>query len=298
MPEASFLASQMKRSVWVVWSVLLESYRRFSVHGCPTMSAAIAFYTLLGLIPLALLAISVLGHVLGEEYARREVIGLVREAAPGTSHALIGAMRAISGQKDRWFINIVGLVGLLWSGMNLLGSLSAFLTQAWTGESDRRAYVRQKLVALAAVASAGALFLLSIAFASLVSSARESVELSRHLVRLNAPVGGVLAFLGSVIMFFLLYRFLPAARVSSTAAAVGALSAAILWHITRSLFMALVASSSRYGEIYGPLAGVVIFLLWIFYTAMILLFCAEIAAVYQGRIERGSRPTPQPGASS
>jgi membrane protein len=255
------------------------------------MSAAVAFYSLLWLIPLALLVISIFGHVLGEQEARCKVIDLVRGAAPGSSSVVVGAIRSISGQQGHWFVTIVGLLGLLWAGMNLLGSLSAFLTQAWTGRRVRRTYLLQRLFALAALVGAGVLFWLSVVLTSVVSSVSKNPELSQVMKGLSLPVGGLFSFGASVLVFFVLYRFLPAAKVETRAALIGAVLGGVLWHVTRRVFMLLVANSSRYGQVYGPLAGVVIFMIWIFYTSMILFYCAEVAAVWQDR-RRWAAETP------
>jgi len=57
----------------------------------------------------------------------------------------------------------------------------------------------------------------------------------------------------------------------------------VLLHALRSGFSSLIVLSSRYGSVYGPLAGVVMLLLWAYYSAAVLLGCAEIAAAYQRR---------------
>ena len=262
------------------------AYRRFSLHGCRVMAAATAFYALLSVVPLALLAVALSGHLLGAQEAYRKVADLLRAGMPeASSQALLSAIKVISRKEGRWFVYLVGLFGLLWSGMSLLTNLSVFLTRAWGEQPIRRAFLRQRLVALAAIGAAGTLFFLSLVFTSVASSLKHHPEwlslLSDYLSAPKAPSGPVLSLVVGVAMFFLLYRFLPAARVTSAAALVGAVPAAILWHISRSLFGALVASSTRYGQVYGPLAGVVVFMLWVYYSAMILFLCAELAALYQ-----------------
>lgn len=288
----------MRKLASQTWAIVREAFRGYSSHGCSIMAAATAFYSLLSLVPLALLAVSIFGHFLGAEEAHRKVINFVRAAIPGSGQqqALLGAVRVVASKESRWFINLVGLFGLLWSGLSLLSNLSLFLTRAWTGRPGGRAFLARRLVALGAIAVAGTLFFLSVVFTSLVSSFKHNPErlgaLSHTLARLNLPINWVFYIVLGVAMFFFLYRFLPAAEVSSRAALVGAIPAALLWHLSRSLFGMLVASSSRYGHVYGPLAGVVIFMLWVYYSAMILFFCVEVAAAYQGQ----SGPVGQPAA--
>jgi membrane protein len=280
----------VKRLGAQTWAILADAYRRFYAHGCPSMAAATSFYTLLSLVPMALLAISIFGQILGAREVQDRIAALMHQAVPGSG----AQIRVLASRESRWFVNGVGLFGLLWSGMNLLSSLSSFLTRAWGGAPGARTFWGQKLVALAAMAAAGTLFFLSVVVASLASSLSRHRErlgvLWDYLTLLDLPASFLFSLLVSVVMFYLLYRFLPAAPVSSRAALVGALAGGALWHVTRGLFAVLVANSARYGRIYGPLAGVVVFMLWMYYSAMVLLFCAEIAAAYQSRFLSSTPP--------
>jgi membrane protein len=270
-----------------IWAVLLGAFRGYTRDGCSIMAAATAFYALLSLVPLTLLAVSIFGHFLGAEEAHRKVVSLVQAAVPGSSQQLVSAIRVIASRESRWFVNLVGLFGLLWSGLSLVSNLSVFLTRAWGGQPAGRAFLGRRLIALAAIAAAGVLFLVSVVVTSLMSSFKQHPEtlgaLARLLAELNPPIGWVVYLAIEVAIFFCLYRVLPAAGVSSRAALVGAVAGALLWHLSHSLFGMLVESSSRYGHVYGPLAGVVIFMLWVYYSATILFFCAEMGAAYQRR---------------
>ena len=83
-----------------LWSTLAAGYRRFQSHNCPTMCAAVAFYTLLWLIPLLLLATTVFGHVVGEHQARQRLIEVIHGAAPGSSGVLVRAIRSLSPRAE------------------------------------------------------------------------------------------------------------------------------------------------------------------------------------------------------
>jgi membrane protein len=84
-------------------------------------------------------------------------------------------------------------------------------------------------------------------------------------------------------MLFLLYWTMPAGRVSARAAAAAAVPGALLWVVLRSAFALLVAGSSRYKGLYGPLAGAIVLLVWIYYSAYIVIFCGEIGSTLQAR---------------
>ena len=289
----------MNRLLRNALALVREAFLRFSRHHCGIMAAATSFYALLSLVPLALLAISIFGRILSPEEAQRRVLDLIQAAVPGSSpRPFLGAIRTIASHESRWFVNSVGLFALLWAGTGLLGNLSSFLTIAWTGRTGGRTFLGRRLVALAAIAVAGLFFFLSVVFTSVMaalSSHRGQFALLLEVVsRVSKVTELLLATVVAIAMFFLLYRFLPAARVTNRAAFVGAIPAAVLWHLSRLLFRLLVASSARYGQIYGPLAGVVIFLLWVYYSGIILFYCAEIAAAYQDRFAPARSSPDQP----
>jgi YihY family inner membrane protein len=82
---------------------------------------------------------------------------------------------------------------------------------------------------------------------------------------------------------YLVYQTMPNGRVSARAAWAAALPAGFLWNGSRSLFAVFVTASSRYGELYGPLAGAIALLVWIYVSAHIVIYCGEIGATLQAR---------------
>ena len=248
------------------WLLLRDAHREFAKDAGSVIAGAIAFFTSLALIPIALLALSLLGHVLGSERAYTHVAEATQQALPGVSQQVLEALRSYS-EGRRLLVNVVGTLGLVWSSVNLFALLSSILTTIWIGE-PRRGFVGQRLAGLLCLLVGGALFVLNMALTWLVGA---------------VSVGGTGLGALAALIFFLLYRFLPAGLVSSRAALAGALPAAVLWLLSRYLFSVLVAGSSRYGRLYGPLAGAVVLLLWIYYSAYIMIFCAELGVVAQRR---------------
>jgi membrane protein len=268
------------------WEVLKTSYQGFTRHGCPTMAAAIGLYFLLSVVPFALLAVATFGSVLGAEEARTWISNLIRDNVPVASESVLAAVHSITIPESRAFAYVIGLIGLLWAATTLPAQMSMYLTTIW---ADRpvRGFLARRLMALAVIAASGGILLFSLVLAGAASALAGNAAwfgpLSKVVALLSLLAGSLLSPLLFLLMLFLLYRFLPAARVSGRAALLGAILGAILLHVLRAVFTALIVASSRYGEIYGPLAGAVVLLLWAYYSAVVLLGCAEIAAAYQRR---------------
>jgi membrane protein len=277
----------MRHRAVEVWRLLTTAYRGFERDGGWVTAGAIAFFSILGLVPIALLGFTLFARLLGSE-AHQEFEATVQQLLPGGSRPVLDAIAAYS-RNPKPLVELVGTLGLLWSGTSLFVVLSHILTTIWVGRRER-SYLAQRLVGLLALLAGGLLFLVNMLAAGVIAALRAHEELlgplavvlhDMHFLGSMAPffLSAVFAALG----FFLLYRFLPNGSVSTRAAALAALPAAMLWLASRALFSVLVAGSSHYGQVYGPLAGAVVLLLWIYYTAYIMIFCAELGVAAQGR---------------
>ena len=269
-----------------IWRLFRDAYQEFNRDAGAVTAGAIAFFATLSLVPIALLATSLLGHFLGSAEAFSQVERVMQQLLPGVSQEVLGALRAYSAP-SRLLVNVVGTLGLLWSGTNLFALLSQILTAIWF-DRPPRGFAAQRLAGLLCLLVGGALFFGNIVLTSFAAalSAQEArfgplAHYVRPLLGSASPylISGALA----ALTFFLLYRFLPAGKVSTRASLTAALPAALLWLVSRYLFALLVAGSSHYGQIYGPLAGAVVLLLWIYYSAYILIFCAELGVTAQQR---------------
>jgi membrane protein len=245
------------------------------------MAAATAFFGLLSLIPLAALAISILGRVLGSgPAAESHILNLLHAVLPVKAAGLDTAIRSFPSPRGSWFVETVSLLGLLWAGSRLFLTLEDALTRVWSGHGRGRPLLLRNLVALAATVGAGVIFLVLL----LLTTAAAAVA---HLAggRLVLPVSAWLqAFgppVGAWLMFLLMYQFLPQGRVNWSKAILGAGVAAVLWEFSRMLFADLVTRSAAYGKLYGSLAGTVVMTVWMYLSATIMLAGAELAVVLQ-----------------
>lgn len=257
-----------------------------------TMAAAIGFYTLICLAPLALLMVWALQLVMGRggggyEWLRATVQRIAGQAAAG----IMEQIDALLTNPDSHIAGIFSLLVLIWAGLRLFEALAVSLTEIWPGE-EHRGVIGRKLIALASLAGSGVLLLVAALLTALLPTVIDFlgrvpiVDTGRIFFLepgLYVVVEGAVAFAA----FFLLFKFIPASPVPTRAAAVGALFTAVVWRAVTPVFTLTVARSADDSAIYGGLASVVMFLTWAFFSAQILLLGAHFAAAYEHVVTRG-----------
>lgn len=272
---------------WKAWNQFAEDY-------CPLLAAALSFYGLISLIPLCFLGLWELSHWFGPAAGHRMIAQLVRQNVPEASGFLLGQVDAIRKGSDQWMTGTLwGLLPLVWAGSQFYETLERILTAAWAGR-PMRGYFHRKLVTLLTFLCASLFFGVSL----LVTSALTTIT------QMDIKVLGVgpkdfpwlwklaatgLPYVFSVAMFFFLYKFLPNAKVPGMVAFKAAAVTGVAWEYSKTLFASFVAQEKTYQHLYGSLTSVVVFMFWLYFSAVILLLGAEFAAAYHfDGGERGS----------
>lgn len=267
-----------------------EVLRRLREHDLMMMAAAIAFYWLLALIPLLLLGTSAIGYLMGSsDRAVDEVIRAARRVIPrATGGDVEEFLRSVI--QSRHVTGVLGVGFLLWVSMGVFEIIASSLTTL-TGEKETRSYLRRKLVAMVLMLTVGFLFFATL-LGGWVLAAWPNIE---GLLGVRVVLPGFLTdpgfrrYFTSVLMGILLtmvYHVAPVRHIGWPAALAGATVGAILWHQARVVFNWFVTHYGRYSILYGILGGFIGLVLWILYTAVILLFCGLLADV----LDRGGRP--------
>ena len=255
--------------------VIAETTRRVVEHDLMMRAAAVAFYWLLAFIPVLLLGTSAIGYLLGSsDRAVDEVMAATRRMMPrATGPEVEEFLRALIG--SRHVAGVLGIGFLVWVAMGVFEVIAASLTTLADGR-ETRSYFRRKLVALALMCSVGVLFL--------VALLGIHIGLPAFLTDSSFPRHATSVLMA--ILLTIVYRIAPARGIRWPAAAVGATVAALLWHQAKLIFNWYLTHYARYSLFYGILGGFIGLVLWMFYTAIILLLGGVIADV----LDRGGRP--------
>lgn len=243
-------------------------------------AAAISYYGLISLIPLLLLAIAVFGHIMGSyAEARHQVAVFLDNIIPVGAQSLEHSLEQFSRQSG--LLGWIGVIGLLWTGMQVFVTLQEVMNIA-VGSERAHGFLRTRGKALATVVVAGLLFALSIGITSMLAAGR-----SLHFGVDHGNVHFLWDFLGllaavilSIGAFACMYAFLPAQKIGFAGPAVGGVVAGILFELAKHVFKWYVSSFARFDVIYGPLAGAVVIVVWMYLVSIIAVLGAEIASVY------------------
>ena len=286
-PNASRHDGWYYSQLW--WRVLKISYLRYLSSGTPFMAAAIAFYCLICLAPVGILLAALLQHIVHsamiDPESYRALSTFVHEQAGSAADqimALIDQMISqpqVLGASGTLVARLVSVGALIWAGLRLFDIVQVSLAFIWPGR-PMRVYLMRKLVSLVMLIASGLLFVLLVVLLSLRGAALHWV---RHLPQLDVqvplPHGLVTFAIGvglSALAYFLLYKFMPGRRVAAQAALVGAVFAAVIWQAISPIFTRFIVV-----PLFGNLGWVIIFGLWAFMGAQVMLAGGQLAAAYE-----------------
>jgi len=271
------------------WRTLKISYLRYIFSGTSLMAAAIAFYCLICLAPVGILLAALLQRALHsamvDPAAYQALSAFVHEQAGRAADQVMLLVDEVLNQPQALgasgtlVARLVSVGALVWAGLRLFDTIQVSLAFVWPGRIMRM-YVVRKLISLVMLIASGALFLLLVVLLSLRGAALHWFSQFPQLdVALPLPHGLVTFGIGvglSTLAYFLLYKFMPARRVAARAALVGAVPAAVIWQGLSPIFTRFIVV-----PLFGNLGWVIIFGLWAFMGAVVMLIGAQLAAAYE-----------------
>jgi membrane protein len=238
------------------------------------MAASISYYSFLSLFPLLLSLLAIFGMFFPSESILQQLINLVGNFLPGSKGLLENNIGDIV--RFRGALGAVGILGLLWSGSGVFSAINQAINRAWDIKYEHPFYIRKPREFLM-LFIAGILVILSIGATTLLSQiGRIDLPVSGAVVNIGAAI---LAFFFSLVVFTLAHKFTPLNGVSWRHVWPGAVLSTFLFEIAKTLFVFYLNNFNRYDVIYGSLASVIILLVWIYYSAFILLLGAEFSSM-------------------
>lgn len=267
-----------------LWHLLRDSALAFIEDDALSRGAAISFYTVTSLGPVLFIVVAIGGLAFGEDAARGAVTAQLTGLIGKESAALVqAALQGASSRTESIVASIVGAVTLLVTASGVFGEMQAALNVVWRTEPRAitvSRLVRARIVSLGLVAALGFLLLVSlvISAALAVIGAWVNARLAFGTLMLGA-LNAVVSYLLIAVLFAAIYKVLPDTRLAWRDVVVGALLTALLFNIGKAL-IALYLARSAIASSYGAAGALIILLLWIYYSAQIFLFGAELTKVY------------------
>jgi membrane protein len=265
----------LRATLRVAWRAVL----RFQDHHGPDRAAAVAYYTLLSLVPLLIFLISLGMAVLGSfDAAFQGSMLLVRGVVIHLSPASVEALRTFVTQASRF--HWPGLLLLAWTSRRIFASLFSALETVFGVPG--RSFAKHNLVALSMVLVTGIALLFTMAFTMLAATSEGlmlRLRASGELRSLSLLVSRVLPLAVTFAFFFVVYRFVPRKATTGRHAAVGAVLATTLWEAAKSAFAYYIRNVAQYSGIYGTMEGIIVLALWLEISVSIILYCGEVVAL-------------------
>ena len=271
------------------WRGFLRFYRSDNL----TYAASIAYYGLLSLFPLSMLALAVLGRVTADEADRRAVLEFVLRYFPTQFDFITRQLDAF--RTSTVTFGVAGTLGLVWGALGVFGAVSTAVNYAWRVEKTR-SFWRHKLFTFLMLAVAGAMLIVALL---LVSAA--SVVSARWFAAVPASFPGLLALGGLtlrvattalfVLVVGMIFYFVPNTTVRLRDVWIGAILTGLLWKLTLTGFSWFMRDMGRFTRVNGSIAAVVVFLVWVYVQAVILLYGVEFTAAY-ARLRAGASDQP------
>ncbi len=276
---------------------VLANYIR---HGCSISAAAVSYYTLLTSVPLVLAALAGLGYVLGSnESALHGLLDAVNRAAPGTRNTLETVLTTVIRQKRG--VSIIAGISLFTTGTAVFGVLERAMDDMWN-VSRRRHFLVSRLIGAVLVILAGMSLLASTLLASMTALGVRNLQSMGLVVLTQFPglwrlIPLAVQFLLSMLAITLILSVVPNTRVPARAAILGGAATALLWELAKHVFAQYLRHFAPYAGTYGPIGGVIILVVWVYYSAALMLLGAEATALLTCRARRaeGEEPCPTTG---
>ena len=291
--EEKFRLHQSRISVFKALGALLkQAGAAWLADDAPRLGAALAFYTLFSLAPVLIVAVSVAGFVFGEKTAQAEIVRQF-QGLMGTQGAT--AIETILQSTNRpalgVFATMLGLLAILVGASGAFNELQDALNTIWKVDSRTKSFwtvtLRKRFFSLGLVVATGFLLLTSLFVTAALSAAEKlaSNVLSMPVLLLQS-LNFVFSFAVITILFAVILKFIPDTTILWRDVRFGAAVTSLLFTVGK-VIIGLYLGHSALTSAYGAAASLVIFLIWIYYSAQILLFGAELTHVYA--LKYGSR---------
>lgn len=258
-----------------------------------THAASIAYYALLSLFPIMLLALVILGQVTADAGERDAVVRFVFRYFPRQFEFISRQLDAFQTTPVRFGVG--GTLALVWASLGVFNAVSSAVNHAWAVEK-RRSFLKHRLVSFLMMVSAGLVLLLGLVIASLVRLAEtrlgEALSRSTWLDWLSGIFASYLATALLMGCVALVFYFIPNTKVRFRDVWPGAILVGLLWRVAFLVFSWYAADLATWNVVHGSIAAVVVFLLWIYVSAVILIYGVEMTASY-ARLRDAARRHPQ-----
>lgn len=263
--------------------LLLRSLQDAMAPESQLIASSIGYYTLFSVFPLSLLVVAIASNWIDPLMAETRIIAEMEFIIPGLESLLGENLQNLVSARGP--ITGVAALMLVWSASNVFNVITRSMDRIWGADiNNRRSSVRHRTLAVVMVLAITTLLLVASSVEGTILTIINSL-LPSSLASIGPFTTRFWAIFLNVLLFALLYSFMPHIKVGWREVLPGAIVAGFLWHLAKQLFLYFVATYlSRSNLIYGSVGTIIAFLTWTYFSSLILLLGAYLnryAAVHR-----------------
>jgi membrane protein len=286
------LRAELRFSGFAAWRALVEMLNSNDL----THAASIAYYALLSFFPFLLLVISLVGSITAEDADRIAVETFVFRYFP-TQLDFVNE-QLLKFTQARVQVGVAGGLALIWASLGVFGAVTNAVNEAW-GVEKQRSFWKHRMVSFLMLVAAGAVMVIALIAVSAiqVSQAQFFTVMLARFPWLDTLQTWTFRYIATILVILgvgLVFYFIPNARTRFRDVWVGAVLTGVLWRLAFDGFAWYIARNKGLTDLHGSIAAVVVFLLWVYVSAIILMYGVEFTAAY-ARLRR-RRPDEMPAA--
>ena len=246
----------------IAWTLLKQTASRWSDHNTPRLGAALAYYTVLSMAPLLVVAVAIAGLLFGEKAARGEIVNQVSTLVGGEIGRIIqDLLKAAHEQNHGILASIIGGVTLLVGASAVFGELRDSLNLIWDHKPQPmnwKGLVKFRIFTFTVVLVVGFMLLVSLVVNTVLAFISTYLNsLLKIPAWLNLVVAPLLSVLVTAVLFALIYKYLPEVPVQWRDVRVGAVFTAVLFGLGKYL-IGLYLGKASVGSAYGAAGSLVV----------------------------------------
>lgn len=280
-----------------LFSLVKEAAGEWMDDNAPTLGAALAYYTIFSLAPLLIISIALAGIFLGHQAAQGQIFDELRMlVGEEGGRAIQEIVRTADVEKQTSVLSmILGGVTLLFGASTVFGQLQASLNAIWGVQAKPgrgvRGIIRDRILSFGLILSVGFLLLVSLLLTAVVAAvgkwmggALPGGEVVAHVLNFT------LSFAVITALFAMIFKTLPDVKIAWRDVWIGAAVTALLFVVGKSA-LGIYLGKSSIGSQFGAAGSLIVLVVWVYYSAQIVFFGAEITQLYANRFGSHVEPT-------
>lgn len=269
--------------------LIKTTYQEWKEDSAPMLAAALAYYTAFSIAPLIILVVAIAGVLIGQDMLQNQILQEI-ESSVGEDAALLvsNLIENTTKPSEGILSTVLGVGALLLGALGVFTHLQNALNHIWDVEKTQKSggikgFIKGKLLSFGMILIIGFLLLVSLILST-------GLSLLDNWLADNLPAWDIvlrilsfgISFGITTLLFMFIYKFLPEIEVQWRDVWIGALMTALLFTIGRSI-LSLYLGNSATASAYGAAGALAIVLIWVYYSAQIILFGAEFTQVFARR---------------